>query len=152
MSVAVATIGENDHHESSIRLLPGAIETSSSFMFHRFTMIKPASKQQSVGAITTIRHGSKGGVSKRYSIGWSPFYFFLGRTRKQSNSGSSMPAQSTKCDLCGKRLGLGYKTVLECDDCGLRVHVKCGEFAPKDCGTRLMNRAAPTKEGALPMN
>jgi len=39
-----------------------------------------------------------------------------------------------KCDLCNKRLG--WKPVLECDDCGLRTHIKCGEIAPRDCGQR----------------
>ncbi|KAF8584461.1 kinase-like protein [Ramaria rubella] len=39
-----------------------------------------------------------------------------------------------RCDLCTKRLG--WKPVLECDDCGLRTHIKCGDFAPRDCGTR----------------
>jgi LIM domain kinase 1 len=122
LSVAVATIGENDLN-SSIRTMPGAIESSSSFMYHRFTMIKPGSKRHSVG-ITSTRPVPKGGVNKRQSLidglSWSPIEFLLGRSRKQGIPGASTPALSTKCDLCGKRLGLGYKTVLECDDCGLR--------------------------------
>ncbi|KIK09446.1 hypothetical protein K443DRAFT_671349 [Laccaria amethystina LaAM-08-1] len=34
----------------------------------------------------------------------------------------------SKCDLCAK--GFGWKPMLECDDCGLRTHGKCGEVAP----------------------
>lgn len=37
---------------------------------------------------------------------WTPFGFFFSS------------ALAAKCDLCTKRLG--WKPVLECDDCGLR--------------------------------
>jgi len=145
LSVAVATIGDNEHAGASDQSMPGAIETSSSFMYHRFTMIKPGSKRHSVGILPVTRPSPKGGIGKRHSIvdglSWGPFDFFLGRARKQSTSGASTPTPSTKCDLCGKRLGLGYKTILECDDCGIRVHVKCGEFAPNGCGVRIQERA-----------
>ncbi|KAK0193235.1 kinase-like domain-containing protein [Armillaria mellea] len=35
-------------------------------------------------------------------------------------------------DVCTK--WLGWKPVLECDDCGLKAHIKCGEVALCDCG------------------
>lgn len=72
---------------------------------------------------------------------WNPLDFFFSSTLLGS-----------KCDICMKRLG--WKPVLECDDCGLRyghysrsflapltnvscsAHIKCGEVAPMDCGLR----------------
>jgi LIM domain kinase 1 len=71
--------------------------------------------------------------------GWNPLDLFF-------SSGLLM----AKCDICVKRIG--WKPVLECDDCGLRLvfglcdfeicilnlscrtHIKCGEVAPMDCG------------------
>ena len=50
---------------------------------------------------TAANSGANGG-----SEGWSPFEFFF-------SSGLV-----GKCDVCTKRLG--WKPVLECDDCGLR--------------------------------
>ncbi|KAK0185387.1 hypothetical protein F5146DRAFT_1165054 [Armillaria mellea] len=37
-----------------------------------------------------------------------------------------------KYDVCME--WLGWKPVLECDDCGLKAHIKCGEVALHDCG------------------
>jgi LIM domain kinase 1 len=118
---------------------PDPIGPSPSLMFHRFTMIKPGAgpgtRRQSVGVFAPSASRSDNHiVGKRHSIVWSPFDFFLGRTRKHSHgsSGSTTPTSSstsgqvhvsTRCDLCGKRLGVGYKIVLECDDCGLRCVV-----------------------------
>lgn len=62
--------------------------------------------------------------------GWNPLDLFF-------SSGLLV----AKCDMCMKRLG--WRPVLECDDCGLRTHIKCGEIAPMDCGIR------PVKPNAL---
>ncbi|KAF8321165.1 hypothetical protein DL93DRAFT_2072900 [Clavulina sp. PMI_390] len=64
---------------------------------------------------------------------WSPIDMFFG----------SALGTGAKCDLCSKRLG--WKPCLECDDCNLTVHMKCGETAPMDCdvrGTQLTRIAA----------
>ncbi|KAI0049734.1 kinase-like protein [Auriscalpium vulgare] len=76
-------------------------------LVHRFTLIKPGAKSLSAA------EGS-----------WGPLDFFF----------SSGLLGGAKCDICAKRLG--RKAVLECDDCGLRAHIKCGEVAPRDCGVR----------------
>jgi len=55
------------------------------------------------GCLTGIMSSASQGPSE---AGWSPFDFFFS---------SGLVA---KCDLCHKRLG--WKPVLECDDCGLR--------------------------------
>ncbi|KDQ54501.1 hypothetical protein JAAARDRAFT_38172 [Jaapia argillacea MUCL 33604] len=94
---------------STIRMLPSAL-------LHRFTLIKPGAKRGSGSA-------SPGRNTSSYDPGWSPFNVFL-------SSGLLV----AKCDICFKRLG--WKPVLECDDCGLRAHTKCGELAPRDCGLR----------------
>jgi LIM domain kinase 1 len=66
-------------------------------------------------------------TSSSGSHGWSALdYFFF--------ASGLLPGGGAKCDICSKRLG--RKAVLECDDCGLRAHVKCGEIAPRDCGIR----------------
>jgi len=71
-------------------------------LVHRFTLLKPGAKQR--------REGSPGpgdsGVAAA-PASWNPLELFF-------SSGLLM----SKCDLCGKRLG--WKPVLECDDCGLR--------------------------------
>ncbi|KAG8773721.1 hypothetical protein FRC19_006544 [Serendipita sp. 401] len=99
---------------------------------HRFTLIKPG------GTNTTKSMVGKGKsqASQRPSAqpsshsSWSPFEFFF-----SSGFGfGGSAAKAAKCDLCGKRLG--WKPCLECDDCGLRAHLKCGELAPRDCGLR----------------
>ncbi|KAG8931078.1 hypothetical protein FRC02_003253 [Tulasnella sp. 418] len=91
-SIAAATEG------SSI------FSAASSALHHRFTLIKPGTKRGSISA----NHG-KTSPEPAVPI-WSPFdfSFFYG----------GLGAFGAKCDLCGKRLG--WKPVLECDDCGLR--------------------------------
>ncbi|KZT24925.1 kinase-like protein [Neolentinus lepideus HHB14362 ss-1] len=92
---------------STIRMLPSAL-------VHRFTLIKPGAKRTS-GSMSPARNNTE--------PTWSPLNVFF-------SSGLLV----AKCDLCNKRLG--WKPVLECDDCGLRAHTKCGETAPMDCGLR----------------
>jgi len=76
-----------------------------SVMLHRFTLIKPGAsgKKLPTGVSQGITNSASQGPSE---AGWSPFDFFFS---------SGLVA---KCDLCHKRLG--WKPVLECDDCGLR--------------------------------
>ncbi|KIJ61262.1 hypothetical protein HYDPIDRAFT_97020 [Hydnomerulius pinastri MD-312] len=81
-------------------------------MLHRFTLIRPGAKRS--GSTSPARH---------LDGGWNPLELFFS---------SGLLVQ--KCDICVKRIG--WKPVLECDDCGLRAHVKCGEVAPRDCGIR----------------
>ena len=72
-------------------------------LVHRFTLLKPGEKQK--------RDGSPGpGDGGAAAASWNPLELFF-------SSGLLM----SKCDLCGKRLG--WKPVLECDDCGLRFVV-----------------------------
>lgn len=107
-------------------------------LVHRFTLIKPGAKPKKSGSVSPS--GSSSDVS---ASGWNPLDLFW-------SSGLLV----AKCDICVKRLG--WKPVLECDDCGLRfvfdifclsfsllycfyacrTHVKCGEMAPRDCGIR----------------
>ena len=74
-------------------------------MLYRFTLIKPGAsgKRFPMGVSQGITSSASRGPS---TAGWSPFDFFFP---------SGLVA---KCDLCRKRLG--WKPVLECDDCGLR--------------------------------
>ena len=76
-----------------------------SVMLHRFTLIKPGASGKKIptGVSQGITSSASHGPSE---AGWSPFDFFFS---------SGLVA---KCDLCHKRLG--WKPVLECDDCGLR--------------------------------
>ena len=69
-------------------------------LVHRFTLLKPGAK----------RDGSPGPGDGGAAASWNPLELFF-------SSGLLM----VKCDLCGKRLG--WKPVLECDDCGLRFVV-----------------------------
>ncbi|KAK7440044.1 hypothetical protein VKT23_017295 [Stygiomarasmius scandens] len=95
-------------------------------MVHRFTLLKPGAKPRrssnsGTSSPTNAANGSgSGGVE---TTTWNPFDLFFA-------SGLLV----AKCDICLKRLG--WKPVLECDDCGLKAHVKCGEDAPRDCGLR----------------
>jgi len=76
-----------------------------SVMLHRFTLIKPGASGKKIP--TGVSQGITSSASQGPSeAGWSPFDFFFS---------SGLVA---KCDLCHKRLG--WKPVLECDDCGLR--------------------------------
>lgn len=107
---------------------------------HRFTLIKPGALNPKSG-IAPAAAGSKaanGKLAKTQtafvgsSSSWSPFEFFFSSGFGFGSSANK--AATAKCDLCGKRLG--WKPCLECDDCGLRSHIKCGELAPRDCGLR----------------
>ncbi|KAG8678884.1 hypothetical protein FRC08_017402 [Ceratobasidium sp. 394] len=103
-------------------------------MIHRFTLIKPGSARRgsmSVSPSAVLSNGRGTSPPLDQAPGWSPFEFFF-----SSGLGA-------KCDLCGKRLGWGWKPVLECDDCGMRTHVKCAEYAPMDCGLRGPRHASP---------
>ncbi|KII83851.1 hypothetical protein PLICRDRAFT_47044 [Plicaturopsis crispa FD-325 SS-3] len=107
-SIAMATEGG-----STIRSLP---------LVHRFTLIKPGAKRAAAPAAATPP-GRSTSPARAGEGSWNPLDLFF-------SSGLLV----AKCDICTKRLG--WKPVLECDDCGLRTHVKCGELAPRDCGLR----------------
>ncbi|KIJ18167.1 hypothetical protein PAXINDRAFT_167426 [Paxillus involutus ATCC 200175] len=102
--------------QSSVPSTTAATKAHSSVnpapMLHRFTLIRPGAKRS--GSSSPARHTDGG---------WNPLDLFFS---------SGLLVQ--KCDICVKRIG--WKPVLECDDCGLRAHVKCGEVAPRDCGVR----------------
>lgn len=102
-------------------------------LLHRFTLIKPGAKRAGAGIGTggpslspgpfvsgaspdvstslgnqkTTVANSNSGTAPAAAPVWSPFDFFF-------SSGLLV----ARCDLCSKRLG--WKPVLECDDCGLR--------------------------------
>ncbi|KAJ2921056.1 hypothetical protein H1R20_g16038, partial [Candolleomyces eurysporus] len=107
ISSALATEGG-----STIRSLPhnNALFAPASLV-HRFTLLKPGTKPKRLSS------GSANGES---SI-WNPLEIFF-------SSGLLV----SKCDLCNKRIG--WKPFLECDDCNIRTHIKCGELAPRNCG------------------
>jgi LIM domain kinase 1 len=98
-------------------------------LVHRFTLVKP-------GTIFTKRSrpsSPSGGANAHASSstttgGWSALDFFFASGLLPGGGGGA------KCDICAKRLG--RKAALECDDCGLRAHIKCGEVAPRDCALR----------------
>lgn len=131
-SVAIATIGGSSVRSEIIGGL------------HRFTLIKPGAgdAKSMIGGSRKPSNGkrksfdskspSKSTNASSSYTSWSPFEFFFGsgfgfgKDKDKEKSG--------KCDLCGKRLG--WRACLECDDCGLRTHIKCGEDAPRDCGLR----------------
>ena len=132
---------------STTRATKGHSSIRSVPMLHRFTLIRPGAKRS--GSTSFARH---------VDGGWNPLELFFS---------SALLVQ--KCDICLKRIG--WKPVLECDDCGLRwvdsmcseaeglylttrsvrppflvssidrTHVKCGEVAPRDCGVRPIRSA-----------
>ncbi|CAE6360921.1 unnamed protein product [Rhizoctonia solani] len=129
-SIAAATEG------STVTVLE--VETEPS-LIHRFTLIKPGSTRRGSVTIPPTSNGRGPSPPPPDSApGWSPFEFFFGS------------GYNAKCDLCMKRLGWGWKPVLECDDCGMRAHIKCGEFAPRDCGLRSPRHASPPPLPASP--
>lgn len=91
-----------------------AASATPSAHHHRFTLIKPGKDNKRSGSVSpTSGQGSDSVTavaSNTSSPAWTPldFFFFSG----------GLNAFSAKCDACGKRLG--WKPVLECDDCGLR--------------------------------
>ncbi|KAG2035456.1 kinase-like domain-containing protein [Suillus americanus] len=103
--------------QSSIQCSTTATKGHSSIgsppMLHRFTLLRPGTKRTS-GSVSPTRHTDGG---------WNPLELIFS---------SGLLVQ--KCDICSKRIG--WKPILECDDCGLRAHVKCGEVAPRDCNIR----------------
>jgi len=109
--------------------IAAATEGGSSLHVHRFTLIKLGLTTKRL-ATSTAGAGSKNPptTSSSTTHGWSALdYFFF--------ASGLLPGGGAKCDICTKRLG--RKAVLECDDCGLRAHAKCGEMAPRDCGIRV---------------
>ncbi|KAL0573956.1 hypothetical protein V5O48_007997 [Marasmius crinis-equi] len=115
ISTALATEGG-----STIRSLHG---NYTSPLVHRFTLIKPGAKPKKPSGSASGTSSPPDGAAVAAMVGWNPFDLFFS---------SGLLVQ--KCDICLKRLG--WKPVLECDDCGLKAHVKCGEIAPRDCGLR----------------
>jgi LIM domain kinase 1 len=106
--------------------IAAATEGGSSLQVHRFTLIKLGLTAKRV-TTSTGGAGGKHLSGSSTTNGWSALdYFFF--------ASGLLPGGGAKCDICAKRLG--RKAVLECDDCGLRAHVKCGEVAPRDCGLR----------------
>ncbi|KAJ7778473.1 kinase-like domain-containing protein [Mycena metata] len=106
---------------STIRSLHGNYTAP---LVHRFSLLKPGAKPKKSGSNGTVSPTGSGGNGEiATSSGWNPLDLFF-------SSGLLV----AKCDICTKRLG--WKPVLECDDCGLRAHIKCGELAPRDCGLR----------------
>ena len=93
---------------STIRSLHGNYVTP---LVHRFTLLKPGKSRRNSGSVSPTGRGGKVGSPEPTAIsaatGWNPFEMFF-------SSGLLIG----KCDLCNKRLG--WKPVLECDDCGLR--------------------------------
>lgn len=71
------------------------------FLIHRFTLLKPGAKlKRNSGSMSPSN--TTGDIP-----GWSPLDLFF-----------SSALLVTKCDVCHKRLG--WKAILECDDCGMR--------------------------------
>ncbi|KAI0776833.1 kinase-like protein [Trametes elegans] len=114
-SLAVATEGGSTIRGSTIP------------MVHRFTLIKPGSKR--TGGKDKDPTSRSASPTRSTEALWSPLELFFSST-----------LLSAKCDVCAKRLG--WKPVLECDDCGLRTHIKCGDLAPMDCGVRANQSSA----------
>ncbi|KAB5591769.1 TKL/LISK/LISK-DD1 kinase [Ceratobasidium theobromae] len=132
-SIAAAT-------EGSTTTMRRIVEPEPSFI-HRFTIIKPGSARKATGSTSPTSNGREiSPPPPDHAPLWSPFEFFFGG------------GYGTKCDLCMKRLGWGWKPVLECDDCGMRTHLKCGEFAPRDCGLRGPRHASPPTTVAPPIS
>ena len=74
---------------------------------HRFTLLKPGKQRRNSGTTVSPTGCGKAGSPEPAAAGWNPLEMFF-------SSGLFIG----KCDLCNKRLG--WKPVLECDDCGLR--------------------------------
>ncbi|TFK69802.1 TKL/LISK/LISK-DD1 protein kinase [Pluteus cervinus] len=109
------------------------IRSLHSPMVHRFTLLKPGGKpKRSSGTISPPSNSQDGAA-------WKTLEMFF-------SSGLLV----SKCDLCSKRIG--WKPVLECDDCGLRAHVKCGEFAPRDCGVRPARQTQSPLQSISPLS
>ncbi|VDB94236.1 unnamed protein product [Peniophora sp. CBMAI 1063] len=105
---------------------------------------------QTVHRFTLVKAGAKRTSSPSASEGWGPLEFF--RSGLLGSTAKAKAQQAAECDVCGKRLG--KKAVLECDDCGMKSHLKCGDAAPLDCGYRALANGhthhAPTPPTAAP--
>ncbi|KAI0688497.1 kinase-like protein [Cytidiella melzeri] len=108
-SIAAATEGGSTIRQRALPLV------------HRFSLIKPTGVRRT--GTNEQRSGTASPPRFTPESAWSPLDFLFHST-----------LLGAKCDVCAKRLG--WKPVLECDDCGLRTHIKCGEVAPLDCGMR----------------
>lgn len=104
ISIAAATEGSTIPQRASV-VVP---------LVHRFTLIKPGGRRMSMasGDVKEPRSGTTSPTknlthSPPETAIWNPLDFFFSSTLLGS-----------KCDICMKRLG--WKPVLECDDCGLR--------------------------------
>lgn len=109
-STAAATEGG-----STIRRMP-------STLVHRFTLLKPGAKRNGGTASTPPQRPpppqrpipSQRSLSPQRPLSpdaaWNPFELIF-----------SSGLLTSKCDICNKRLG--WKPVLECDDCGLRYYL-----------------------------
>jgi LIM domain kinase 1 len=75
-------------------------------LVHRFSLLKPGTKPRNNGFNGTASPPGSNGNGE-VTAGWNPLDLFF-------SSGLFV----AKCDICTKRLG--WKPVLECDDCGLR--------------------------------
>ena len=113
--------------------IAAATQGGSFLQVHRFTLVKP-------GTMAKQRVTSPNGGG-----GWSALDFFFASGLLPGGGGGG----SAKCDICHKRLG--RKAALECDDCGLRAHIKCGEVAPRDCGLRAISSAEQEDVSTIPV-
>lgn len=88
---------------STIRSLHGNYTAP---LVHRFSLLKPGAKPRKTGSNGAVSPTGSSGNGET-TAGWNPLDLFF-------SSGLLV----AKCDICAKRLG--WKPVLECDDCGLR--------------------------------
>ena len=124
-AVDVAGTGESSVGPNDRLPLPSPLPG----LLHRFTLIKPGAKRTGLGSAPSSSgttapstgssatanpespsksvSNSNGAMPPIPTVLWSPFDFFF-----------STGLLVARCDLCSKRLG--WKPVLECDDCGLR--------------------------------
>ncbi|PPR02831.1 hypothetical protein CVT24_002228 [Panaeolus cyanescens] len=107
-------------------------------MVHRFTLLKPGKQQKRTSGSASPIGKAGGSEPLGLNIQWNPLEMIF-----------SSGLLAGKCDLCAKRIG--WKPVLECDDCGLRTHVKCGELAPADCGLHPGRRGATGSGSGVPL-
>jgi LIM domain kinase 1 len=119
-SIAAATEGSFSHLLAAV---------------HRFTLIKPGTTAKRFACENTA-------ASSPAHQGWSALDFFFAGGGLLLGGGG-VGNGGGKCDICLKKLG--RKAMLECDDCGLRAHVKCGEVAPRDCAIRAAAVASKDK-------
>ncbi|KAH9010505.1 hypothetical protein EDB83DRAFT_2530697, partial [Lactarius deliciosus] len=115
--------------EEDASSIAAATEGGSSLAPASYTRSRPASPS---GSSSSTPGGG----------GWSALDFFFASGLLPGGGGGA------KCDICAKRLG--RKAALECDDCGLRAHIKCGEVAPRDCALRASSTSILTRVSSAP--